>query len=340
MTSMRIGRLTPRQVDVVLELLILGAVASGLTSWAIGTSWAKSATVIHAFCGLTILVLAGAKLRGSVRVGMRRERASRWLSVGLGFLVVATIALGIAHATGLWFGVGYWSALWTHFLAAFVLLPLFLWHVVSRPVRPKLTDLDRRAVLRAGSALAVGAVVYGAQEVVVRVAGLAGGSRRATGSHEVGSFEPSRMPTVSWINDEAPASTDAATWQLDILGQPVDVAGLATFTTPVIAALDCTGGWWSEQSWDAVSLRSLIGNDSARSINVASITGYSRLYPFSDIDELYLAVGYDGQPLRRGHGAPVRLVAPGRRGPWWIKWVVSVELDDRPWWLQTPFPLE
>jgi hypothetical protein len=337
---MRIGRLTPRQVDVVLELLLLGAVASGLTSWAIGTSWAKAATVIHAVCGLTILVLAVAKVRGSVRVGMRRRRANRWLSVGFGFLVVATIALGVAHATGVWFGVGYWSALWIHFLAAFVLLPLFLWHVVSRPVRPKLTDLDRRAVLRAGSALAVGAVVYGAQEVVVRVTGLAGGSRRATGSHEIGSFEPSRMPSVSWINDEAPASTDAANWQLDVFGKRVDVAELATLTTPVIASLDCTAGWWSEQSWDAVSLRSLVGKGSARSINVGSITGYSRLYPFSDIGELYLAVGYGGQPLRRRHGAPVRLVAPGRRGPWWIKWVVSVELDERPWWLQTPFPLE
>ena len=50
--------------------------------------------------------------------------------------------------------------------------------------------------------------------------------------------------------------------------------------------------------------------------------------------------GYEGQPLRRGHGAPVRVVAPGRRGPWWIKWVTSVQLDDRPWWLQTPFPFE
>ena len=337
---MRVGRLTPRQVDVALEVLLVGAVASGLTSWAIGTSWSKAATVIHAVCGFSVLVLAGAKLRGSVRVGMRRRRSSRWLSVGFGLLVLATIALGVAHATGLWFGVGYWSALWTHFLAAFALLPLFLWHIVSRPDRPKLTDLDRRAVLRAGSAVAVGAVVYGAQEVVVRVTGLAGGSRRATGSHETGSFEPSRMPTVSWINDEAPATTDAATWQLDVLGKRVDVAGLATLTTPVIAALDCTGGWWSEQSWDAVPLRTLVGNDSARSIKVTSITGYSRLYPFSDLDELYLAVGYGGQPLRRGHGAPVRLIAPGRRGPWWIKWVTSVQLDNRPWWLQTPFPLE
>jgi hypothetical protein len=41
-----------------------------------------------------------------------------------------------------------------------------------------------------------------------------------------------------------------------------------------------------------------------------------------------------------GHGAPVRLLAPGRRGPWWVKWVRSVDLVDRPWWLQLPFPLD
>jgi DMSO/TMAO reductase YedYZ molybdopterin-dependent catalytic subunit len=337
---MAIGRLTPRQVDVWLELLLLGAVASGLTSWAIGTSWSKVAAVIHAVCGFTVLVLAGAKLRGSVRAGLRRRRASRWLSVGFGLLVLVTIGLGVAHATGLWFGVGYWSALWTHFLAAFLVLPLLLWHVLSRPNRPRVADLDRRALLRGGAALAVGAAVYSAQEVAVRVGGLAGGGRRFTGSHEVGSFDPDHMPTVSWINDEAPASTDPATWVLDIVGERVAVARLAAVATPVVAKLDCTGGWWSEQNWDAVPLQALIGDRSARSIKVTSVTGYSRLFPRSDAGELFLAVGYGGERLRRGHGAPVRLVAPGRRGPWWIKWVTSVQLDDRPWWLQTPFPFE
>jgi hypothetical protein len=337
---MRIGPLTPRQVDVVLELLLLGAVATGLTSWAVGTSWSKVATVAHAVCGFTVLVLAAAKVRGSVRAGMRRHRASRWVSVGFGFLVLVTIGLGVSHATGLWFGVGYWTALWTHFLAAFLVLPLFLWHVFSRPNRPRVTDLDRRAVLRGGAALAAGALVYGTQEVAVRVAGLAGGGRRFTGSHEAGSFDPARMPRVSWINDEAPDSTDQATWTLDVLGAPFAVAQLAALATPVVARLDCTGGWWSAQAWDAVPLRALIGDGSGRSIKVTSATGYSRLFPRSDAGDLFLAVGYGGEPLRRGHGAPVRLVAPGRRGPWWVKWVTSVQLDDRPWWLQTPFPLE
>ena len=43
--------------------------------------------------------------------------------------------------------------------------------VVSRPARPKLADLDRRAVLRGGAALAAGAALYGSQEVAVRIAG-------------------------------------------------------------------------------------------------------------------------------------------------------------------------
>ena len=178
------------------------------------------------------------------------------------------------------------------------------------------------------------------QQGAARTLGLAGGTRRFTGSHEVGSFDPERMPAVSWIDDRAPASTTAGDWHLDVLGQRTEIADLRRRASPVTAALDCTGGWWSEQSWDAVPLGSLLRGQSARSIKVTSTTGYSRLFPFSDRDDLYLAVGYGGEALQRSHGAPVRLVAPGRRGPWWIKWVSSVQLDERPWWMQTPFPLE
>ena len=78
----------------------------------------------------------------------------------------------------------------------------------------------------------------------------------------------------------------------------------------------------------------------APTLEVTSLTGYSRLFPARDAENLFLAVGYDGEPLRRGHGAPVRLVAPGRRGFWWVKWVSSVKPVNRRWWLQLPFPLE
>jgi hypothetical protein len=75
------------------------------------------------------------------------------------------------------------------------------------------------------------------------------------------------------------------------------------------------------------------------SLVVASATGYRRRLPVADAGTLLLATRLAGRPLSAGHGFPARLVAPGRRGFWWVKWVVSVEVDPAPWWRQPPFPL-
>jgi len=40
-----------------------------------------------------------------------------------------------------------------------------------------------------------------------------------------------------------------------------------------------------------------------------------------------------------GHGYPLRLAAPGRRGYWWVKWVDRIELQATPWWWQPRFPV-
>ena len=62
--------------------------------------------------------------------------------------------------------------------------------------------------------------------------------------------------------------------------------------------------------------------------------------PLADAGSLLLATHCAGERLSAGHGAPVRLVAPGRRGYWWVKWVARVEVVDAPWWLQPPVPLQ
>lgn len=333
------GRVTPRQVDVALELLIIAAVASALASWWLGDRWNGWLTAAHGISGFTIALLIPAKLRGSVRSGLKRGRPSRWLSIAFGVLVLATLALGISHATGAWFGIGQWSPLWTHELFGFLVIPLLIWHVVSRPGRPKVTDVDRRAFVRLGTVAAAGVGFYLLQDVVTRTAGLAGGRRRHTGSHEVASFDPAGMPTVVWLNDQRPAAVDWQRWDLRVAGRAVSIDELWERSRPVIATLDCTGGWWSDQSWNAVGLDELLNDPTGRSVCVRSHTGYSRLFPIRDIGALHLAVGYGGEPLRAGHGAPVRLVVPGRRGPEWIKWVTRIDGDDRPAWFQPPLPL-
>lgn len=317
------------------------ALTSGLVSWVVPLSAARPIVVFHAAAGLMILLVTPLKLRGSVRAGFKRRRSTRWLSVAFGVLVIATISLGVAHATAVWFGVGYWSALWTHQLIAFLLIPLLIWHVSTRPVRPSATDVDRRAVLATGATglAALGVIV--AQESVAGLLDTAAADRAGTGSHESGSFDPDSMPTVQWLDDRVPADTSPGAWDLTIGGAVVAVDELWALSQPVVARLDCTGGWFADQNWDAVALAELLPPPSAtsgRSIMVTSRTGYRRLFPLPDAAELFLAVGYAGRPLRRGHGAPVRLVAPNRRGPQWVKWVVDVSIVDRPPWLQLPLP--
>ncbi len=46
-------------------------------------------------------------------------------------------------------------------------------------------------------------------------------------------------------------------------------------------------------------------------------------------DDVLLAYEMNGQPLEKGHGAPLRLVVPGWFGIAWVKWLTRIEILDR-----------
>jgi DMSO/TMAO reductase YedYZ molybdopterin-dependent catalytic subunit len=332
----------PRITNLALLAALLVAFASGVGAVAAGTASGRWVAILHGVAGIAVVLLVPWKSM-VVRRGLRRARRSRWASLLLAALVVVALVTGLGSASGLLRSVGGFHGIWLHVAAALALVPLVVWHVLARPARPHRTDLSRRTLLRAGTLGAAAAVVYVAITAVVRAAGLPGAGRRFTGSYEVGSFDPAAMPTTSWI-DDVPPRIDLAAWRLVVADadgeRELSFQELSGHDARWRATLDCTSGWYAHQDWEGVPVAALVRDiGAAQSLHVHSTTGYWIQFPIGDLDRLLLATRAGGAPLSVGHGFPARLVAPGRRGFWWVKWVDRIELRSTPWWWQPPFPV-
>ncbi|HYT26508.1 MAG TPA: molybdopterin-dependent oxidoreductase [Actinomycetota bacterium] len=338
-----------RRTNLALLGSLVVALATGGLAFALGTPAGRLVVVAHGAAGLALVLLVPWK-SAVARRGLARRRPGRGASVPLAVLVAAAVASGTLHAMGVG-AVGPVTAMQLHVGAALAAVPLLAWHATARRVRPRRTDLSRRNALRAG-ALACGAgLAWAGLEGVARVAGLPGAGRRFTGSLRVESADPDHIPVTQWLDDRVPA-IDPAGWRLEVragsrrrtltygeLGMLAD-GEPGRRTDAVEAALDCTGGWYATARWEGVRLdRLLAGMGEGQSILVTSRTGYQRRLPFAAAGSLLLATRVAGRPLSAGHGFPARLVVPGRRGFWWVKWVTSIEVDATPAWRQPPFPL-
>lgn len=330
-----------RRTNLALLIALATAVATGAAAFAVGTPAGAPIVVAHGVAGVIIIVLAPWK-SVVVRRGLARRRRGRAASLVLTALIVTALVAGLGHSTGLLRSFGFVTAMQVHVAAALIALPVALVHVLRRPVRLDRSDLGRRQILRAGTVVAAGGVAYAALEGVARLSSLPGSGRRFTGSFATGSHAPDRMPVTQWLNDRVPL-IEVGAWRLRVTttsgtrSLPYDA--VAAWRDALPATLDCTGGWYSEQDWEGVWVARLIGEARGRSIAVTSSTGYERRFPLRDATNLLVATRVGGRPLSPGHGYPARLVAPGRRGFWWVKWIVAIEVDDVPWWAQPPFPL-
>ena len=325
-----------RRTNVALLVVLAGAFLSGWAAFAAGTELTSRLTTVgHGLLGLGVVVLTPWKT-----VVARRAPVLRVASLALAAVVVVCLVAGFVEVFAGYRLVAGLSPIQVHVGAAFVAVPLLLWHLVRhrRGQVLRRTDLGRRQLLRsAGFAAGIGAA-YAGLEGVGRLAGLPSARRVASGSHRIA---PAAIPATIWLFDRVPNLP--ADHRVRVDHHEVRVAELAASAVPVPARLDCTSGWFADAEWSGVPLASLISAErlaDASSIRVTSVTGYSRRFPAADADALWLATGVAGRPLTRGTGAPVRLVAPGRRGFWWVKWVASVELSDTPAYAQSPFPLQ
>jgi hypothetical protein len=328
-----------RRTNLALLALLIFTILTGLLSWAIGSALDRWVVVAHGIAGLAIVALVPWK--GMIaRRGLARRRPGTGTSIAFAVLIVTSIVAGLVHVMGVLRTVGPFSPLGVHVATAVGAIALGVVHVAQRPVHPHATDISRRNLLRSGVVLGVGAIGWVSLAAALRAVGATGAERRITGSLEQGSGAPADMPVMQWFND-AVQEVDPSTWRVQLLhgSRRCSVEELAAFDDTLRATLDCTGGWYADQDWSGARLDHLLEGATGSSILVRSVTGYSRRFPLSDASALLLATHVGGVSLSSGHGAPARLVAPGRRGFWWVKWVSAIEVDDVPWWLQSPFPL-
>jgi len=336
--------------NAALLAFVAAAVASGIAGLLDGVTTQRWVFWAHAIAAYAIVVLLLPKAEIVVRSLRRRRRGGlgpehRAFLLMLG-LLVAVLATGLIWVLGgpLYVGV---SLINLHAYLAIGMACLLVLHVVRRGYALRIPAArGRGAALRLTGVGIAGAVLWGAERGLERAVGR-DRVRRYTGSYERGSFG-GRFPAVIWFRDRRP-QIDEATYELRVHGDVerelrFDLASLRGRRVEVLRAkLDCTGGWFTEQNWQGVALADLLAeagpNGGARSVLVRSRTGYARRMPLDEARGCLLALAATGVPLRPGNGAPLRLVAPGRRGYDWVKWVDEVEVLDTPAWLQSPLPL-
>ncbi len=335
--------------NILLLLFILADMISGFFGLISGSEDRAIYILLHRISGYGILAVLAWKVANIIRsFKWPKKKPVRIASLALAIVLAVTLALGLVWSIFGDFSWWMFSGLSWHIYAGVVLAPLLLWHGWYMFRGPPISFwAERRSVLRFGALAVVGFAAWQLSEGIARAGSLAGASRRFTGSYEKGSFSGNAYPVVSWLNDR-PQPINPDTWSLKVFGEVQKDTTLTyadlTRLSEETATIDCTGGWFSKQRWEGVPLSRVLSqvgpSESTRSILVRSVTGYYRRFPLDDAQHFLLATHVTGERLSHGHGFPVRLVAPTRRGFEWVKWVTEIEITETPSWWQPPLPTQ
>ena len=336
--------------NTLLLVFIMAELATGLFALTAGGTPDNVAFIaVHRVAGYGILLILVWKLRvvfSSLRI--RRSRAPRYASIFLLSTLLMTLGSGLAWSLLGPYRLTAFSGVSWHINVGVLLVPLFVWHAVYQTRGLPLSFwADRRSFLRLTGVAAAGLAAWQLAELGSRLGRTDAPDRRFTGSYEARSYSGNDFPRTSWLNDR-PEQVDVDGWGLQISGA---VARSVLFSydeldgpAETTATLDCTGGWYSTQVWSGTPVADVLDragmSDSAASVTFRSVTGYCRRFSLDEAGRYLLATRVGGETLSHGHGFPVRLVAPGKRGFEWVKWIDHVEVNDTSKWLQPPLPLQ
>lgn len=340
-------------VNIALLAFIPLLLATGFWGLLAGESHQSWVMALHGVGGYAVIAILGWK--GAVIVAALRQRRRSLTSLAsLAFLMLTALLLAVLSTGLAWVYAGPSrllgvSTINLHAFMAVALAVLLAWHFLARRFVVRMPQArDRRAVLNLAGAAAVGLGAWLLARPVQALLDLSSTHRRFTGSYETGSFT-GIFPATSWLTDN-PSPVDVADWDLTIGGavrQPLALTYESLHllaTGEVQAVLDCTGGWYTEQHWQGIPLSELLERvtpkATARGVVVESVTGYRRRFPLDEARDYLLAISVANRRLSHGHGFPLRLVAPDRRGFEWVKWVTHIEVIESEALWQSPLPLQ
>jgi hypothetical protein len=302
---------------------------------------------IHRIAGWALVVLIpwkGAIALRSLSRGLdSRVRRSVMIFVSI-LLTLATVTILILVVMWtwqigpyyVWIGPYAYSGIGWHWGIALGLAPLFIIHVWQRWPRPKKADFTgRRQALKLMGFGAASLLSWGIAETFAKHIEGTGSKRRFTGSREEGSFAGNAHP-VTTAPDQGKIKLAPDTWTLRITGAlatPFTITyadALSLSTSEITATLDCTGGWYTVQTWRGIPLTELLTQAQIRpeatGVILRGVMDYTAPFTLAQAAEILLATYVTGEVLNHQHGFPMRAVIPSRRGWHWVKWLTEIEV--------------
>ena len=302
---------------------------------------------IHRMAGWALILLIPWKVAIALR-SLRRGMSRRFdrnltliISVLLAIATLTVLVVGLLWSWQIgpyyvWIGPYAYSGIGWHWGIALGLAPVFIIHVWQRWPRPRKMDFaGRRQALKLMGLGAATVITWGMAKTLTKFIETTEAQRRFTGSREDGSFAGNAHP-VTTAPGEGKIKLDPDTWKLHVKGKvavPLTLTYtevLALSTSELTATLDCTGGWYTIQTWRGIPLTKLLTQAQLRpeavGIILRGVADYTAPFTLAQTEEILLATYVGEEVLNHVHGFPLRAVVPSRRGWHWVKWLIEIEV--------------
>ena len=161
---------------------------------------------------------------------------------------------------------------------------------------------------------------------------------------EIREYNGIQLDSISAIRDEAIAGTQ----YINITTYRLEIAGLVNHEVSYtydqiinnhthyqkVDTLHCVEGWEATVLWEGIRLKDLLEeagyNQTAQVLIFYAQDGYTTSLSLSYIVDNNIMIGYkiNGLTLPAREGYPFQLVAVGKLGYKWIKWITKIEVSN------------